>query len=241
VLKANLFPLAEVLGALLEIGRDGMTWPVEIEFAVDMTTTPMRFGFLQIRPTIWEEEQEAVSMVDADLQRAQCVSTQAMGNGRISGLQDIIYVKPDEFDSGHTREIATEIDRMNDDLTKAGRSCVLIGPGRWGSADRWLGIPVTWEQISAARVIVETTLKDFRVTPSQGTHFFQNLISLRVGYFTVDADAGQGRIDWDWLAAQPALAETRFVRHLRLDQPLDIRMDGRSQRGAVLKPQPAWP
>jgi hypothetical protein len=222
----------------LDIGRDGMTWPVEIEFAVDMSSEPMRFAFLQIRPNIWDEEQEAVSMTQADLKRAICLSPRAMGNGRIRGVQDVIYVKPDAFDSAHTRQIATDISRMNDELARADRTCVLIGPGRWGSADRWLGIPVTWEQISTARVIVETTLENFRITPSQGTHFFQNLISLRVGYFTVDTlGDGEDTIDWDWLAAQEACDETAFVRHVRLYQPLDIRMDGRSQRGAILKPQ----
>ena len=175
-------------------------------------------------------------MDDADLRRAFCHSPRAMGNGRIGDVRDVIYVKPGDFDSAYTCEIAADIGRINDELARANRTCVLIGPGRWGSADRWLGIPVTWEQISMARVIVETTLKDFRITPSQGTHFFQNLISLRVGYFTVDPDLGGGSIDWGWLARQPAFGETAFVRHIRLPRPLDIRMDGRSQHGAILKP-----
>ena len=125
---------------------------------------------------------------------------------------------------------------MNDDLNRAGRGCILIGPGRWGSADRWLGIPVTWDQISSARVIVETTLPDFAVTLSQGTHFFQNLTSLGVGYFMVDPSVDEGFIDWDWLDSQPAIEETQFLRHLRLRDPLDVRLDGRTRLGVIFKP-----
>jgi hypothetical protein len=162
-----------------------------------------------------------------------CYSSQAMGNGRIGGITDIVFVRPDEFSSARTREIAAELGVMNEKLRRAGRGCLLIGPGRWGSADPWLGIPVTWEQISSAHAIVETCLHDFVVTPSQGTHFLQNLTSFRVGYFTVNPEVGAGFVRWPWLMDQPAVEETRYLRHIRLSEPLDVRLDGRSRRGLI--------
>lgn len=236
VLKSNVFPLADVLRLLLDLSQEGTAGPVEIEFAVDMTTKPMSFGFLQIRPIILNEEYESVRLDDIDPARTICFSEKALGNGRIRGIHDILFVDPATFDSGLTREIAGEVAQLNHALVNERRPSLMIGPGRWGTQDRWLGIPVSWEQISSARVIVETSLADFRVTLSQGTHFFQNLTSLGVGYFTVDPNIRQGCVDWAWLAAQPALAATEHVRHIRLAEPLEIRIDGRNQRGAVLKP-----
>ena len=138
-------------------------------------------------------------------------------------------------------EIAAEVARLNADLMAEGVPYVLIGLGRWGSADPWLGIPVTWEQISGARVIVESGLKDINVTPSQGSHFFQNLTSFRVGYFTVNPEDGEGDLDWDWLAAQPAAYEGAYVRHLRFAEPLVVAINGKRQRGVILKPEPVRP
>ncbi|MCH7814099.1 MAG: histidine kinase, partial [Planctomycetes bacterium] len=195
VLKANLIPLAEILRLLLKIGHEGMAYPIEIEFAVDMSVQPVEFGFLQIRPIVAHEECEDVRLEELEPERTICFSRQALGNGRMCDLRDIVYVVPDRFDREHTREIAVELGRINADLVREGRRYVLLGPGRWGSADRWLGIPVTWDQISAAQVIVEATLEDFVVAPSQGTHFFQNLTSLGVGYLTVDHSGDQGLID----------------------------------------------
>jgi hypothetical protein len=165
-----------------------------------------------------------------------CYSPQTLGNGRINDVRDFIYVKPADFDSGKTLEIATEVGRLNETMRKSETPYVLVGPGRWGTADRWLGIPVAWEQICAARVIVETSLRNFVVTPSQGTHFFHNLTALRVGYLTINPNAGGGIIDWDWLASQPAVTETQFLRHLRFARPILIQLDGRSRRGAIYKP-----
>ena len=236
VLKANIFPLAEILQTVLDIGRDGMGCPVEIEYAVDMSSDPMVFGLLQIRPSVYDEECPQIEFDDFDRSQTLCMSDQVLGNGRICGMYDIVYVKPDDFDSAHTVEIANDIGLINETIRKAGRRCVLIGPGRWGSADRWLGIPVTWDQISCAQVIVEAALEDFVVTPSQGTHFFQNLTSLRVGYFTVNPIAGQGYIDWDWLAAHPAVSESRFLRHVHFDEPMDALLDGKTRQGLILKP-----
>ncbi len=236
VLKHNVFPLAEILRLLLQLGEEGTASPVEIEFAVDLAARPMEFGFLQIRPIILHEEYEDVRLDSIDPADTICYTDQALGNGRMNGVADIVYVKPETFDSSFTREIAGEIGRINDALRKTERTAVMIAPGRWGTADRWLGIPVTWDQISAARLIVETSLRDFMITPSQGTHFFQNLTSLGIGYFTIDPNVKQGWIDWAWLNAQPAETETAHVRHVRLPVPLEIRLDGRTQRGAILKP-----
>lgn len=236
VLKAGLFPLADALRLLLDLAGNSMGCPVEIEFAVDMTTKPMEFGFLQVRPIISDEESDAVRVGSVTPDEAICFSTQSLGHGRMGDLSDIVYVKPEQFDSAHTTQIAAEVARINESLRQAERACVLIGPGRWGTADRWLGIPVTWEQISSARVIVETTLQNFVVTPSQGTHFFQNLTSLRVGYLTVDPATDGGFIDWSWLDRQPSVTETEHLRHVRLARPLAVRLDGRTRRGAIFKP-----
>ncbi|MBU0718374.1 MAG: histidine kinase [Planctomycetes bacterium] len=236
VLKSGMFPLADVLRFLLDIGVTGMACPIEIEFAVDMSTKPIEFGILQIRPIITHEEFEDVSLEKVDLDEAICYSARALGNGQIRDVRDIVYVRPDTFDAAQTREMAASVARINDELARAGRHCVLVGPGRWGSSDRWLGIPVTWDQISSARVIVETTLRDFIVTPSQGAHFFQNMTSLGIGYFTVDPSVDESFINWDWLAKQRAVEETEFIRHVRFSEPLEVRLDGRSRRGVVLKP-----
>ncbi len=236
VLKSGVFPLGPMLQLLLEIGRQGMANPIEIEFAVNMETKPMEFGFLQIRPVISDEEVEHVHLDQVSHDDLVCYSERTLGNGRMRDLRDILYVKPDAFDAGSTMQIASEIGRLNDALRKADRTCILIGPGRWGTADRWLGIPVNWEQISSARVIVETSIRDFAVTPSQGTHFFHNLTSLRVGYLTVSSAGNGGFVDWDWLSTQGAVRETKFVRHVRLPDPAVVRLDGRSRRGAIFKP-----
>jgi CheY-like chemotaxis protein len=239
VLKSDLFPLAETLRLLLDIGRKGMACPIEIEFAVDMSAQPMEFGVLQIRPIISREEYADVELRQTDRDHAVCYSPWALGNGQMGGIHDIVYVKPAEFEAGRTREIADELAKINNNLLLAERQCVLIGPGRWGSADRWLGIPVTWEQISSAQVIVEASLEDFVVTPSQGTHFFQNLTSLGIGYFTVHPSLSEGFINWDWLAAQELVEETRFVHHVRVSEPLDVVLNGYKQEGVIFKPG-AW-
>jgi hypothetical protein len=164
-----------------------------------------------------------------------CYSPHALGNGRIEGLRDVVYVRPDRFDPAHTPRMACEIAEINERLLAANRPYLLIGPGRWGSSHQWLGIPVTWSQISAARVIVETTLHDFIVEPSQGSHFFQNLTAFGIAYLAVNQFSEDGFIDWNWLAAQQAETETGFLRHVHLAEPLEARLDGRASQGAVLK------
>lgn len=236
ILKSDVFPLAEILRTLLTIGRQSMACPVEIEFAANLESKPMLFGVLQIRPTVADEAFQRVSLEEPDPAKLLCHSPQAMGNGYIRGIRDVVFVKPDSFDSAHTRAIASEIKVMNETLRHAGRPCLLIGFGRWGSADHWLGIPVTWEQISMARAIIETSLPDFVITPSQGSHFFQNLTSSRVGYLTVNPTAGGGFVDWDWLTRLPPVHETRFLRHVALESPIEVHLDGRTRQGVVFKP-----
>ena len=236
ILKHQELRLADIVDTLLEVGEQAMACPIEIEFAVELEPKPARFAILQIRPIISDAEYEAVAVEQAEIDRAFCYSDQALGNGRMDSICDIIYVKPESFDSSHTREIAAEIGACNEALRQSSRQSVIIGPGRWGSSDRWLGIPVTWDQISTARVIVETTAPDFVIKPSQGTHFFQNLTSMRVGYFTVNPLAGKGHIDWDWLSCQPGVHETRYIRHVQLNKPLLIKLDGRCRNGVMLKP-----
>ena len=158
-----------------------------------------------------------------------------MGNGRIEGIQDLVVVDFQRFERSRSREAAAEIGRLNNRLMSAGTPYVLIGVGRWGSRDPWLGIPVTWDQVAGAKVIVEAGLRDLKVTPSQGSHFFQNLTSFNVGYFTVNPEDGQGLLDWDWLDTQPAESAQAHVRHLRLAKPLLVKMNGRKGEGVILK------
>lgn len=238
ILKHEVFPLADLLSDLLDIGASGMNRAAEIEFAVRLSGDPAKrheLGFLQMRPLVLSQEFEEIEVEDADPADLVCGSARVMGNGRIEGIADLIVVDIARFDRAQSREAAEQVARFNAQLVAEDRPYLLIGVGRWGSADPWLGIPVTWEQIAGARVIVETGFRDLRVTPSQGSHFFQNLTSFQVGYFTIDPESG-GFIDWDWIAAQPAESEVDPVRHLRIDPPLTIKMDGRSGRGIVYKP-----
>jgi hypothetical protein len=239
VLKADIFPLAEILQLLLELGRRTMSAEVEIEFAVvlgDGRLTSHQFGFLQIRPLAAGYDAPDIPDDLMHLPGTLVATEVALGNGSIEGIADILYVPVSRFDRSKTREIAEEINQLNKEFIKSGTPYMLIGPGRWGSSDRWLGIPVRWDMISAAQLIVETDLTDFKVTPSQGSHFFQNLTSFQIGYMTVNSETGSGRLDYDWIDSQPAVSEGEFVRHVRLQEGVRIMIDGRSRRGVVLKP-----
>ncbi len=234
ILKRHTFPLARVVDALLAMGTWGMGAAVEIEFAVDLASRTV--AFLQLRPlTLWRErvQLDIADVGDADV---VCRSDSVLGNGRIDDIHDVVVVDSRRFDRSASQSTAEQIGRFNAEL--AGRKYLLIGVGRWGSSDPWLGIPVRWDQISGARVIVEAGFEDFKVTPSQGTHFFQNLTSFNIGYFTVNPDAGQGFVDWEWLAGQPAVKETPFVRHIRSDKPFVVKMNGQAGEGVVLRPCP---
>jgi hypothetical protein len=239
LLKQKSFPLPAALERLMELGRWGMNTEVEIEFAVDLPQTkgaPADFGFLQMRPLALSRELEELETEDVDPARVLVRSTSVLGNGRLADLYDVVTVDYERFDRARSSQVAADVARLNAELTAAGIPYILFGLGRWGSADPWLGIPVTWEQISGARVIVESGLKDIKVTPSQGSHFFQNLTSFRVGYFTVNPEEGEGVLDWEWLEAQPAAKEVGYVRHLHFDRPLLVTINGKQQRGVILKP-----
>ena len=159
-----------------------------------------------------------------------------MGNGLVDDIRDVVVVDFHRFDRSRSRGAASAVARFNAELLQTKRPYHLIGVGRWGSTDPWLGIPVTWDQISGARVIVESGFRDVRVTPSQGSHFFQNLTSFGVGYFTVNEDLGEGFIDWDWIEGQPQVGEAELVRHVRFDRPLVVKMNGRKNLGLIYKP-----
>jgi CheY-like chemotaxis protein len=232
ILKHDSFPLPTLLDRLLALGRWGMGTPVEIEFAVDLASREL--AFLQIRPLALSHEMIELVIGDVDPATLVCRSDSVLGNGRIDDIRDIVVVDRQRFARASSRQTATELSQLNAEL--AGKPYLLIGMGRWGSADPWLGIPVTWEQISGARVIVEAGFADFKVTPSQGTHFFQHLTSFDVGYFTVNPDAGDGFVDWSWLGSEPAVRETASVRHLRYPRPVIVKMNGKNGEGIILKP-----
>lgn len=242
ILKHGEFPLAEIVGRLLELGRWGLGSDVEIEFAVDLQPgpgLPRQFAFLQLRPLALSHESDELKLDDVAPERVLVRSQSVLGNGRVGDLRDVLVVDCQRFERGKSRSTARELQELNARLVAEGRPYLLVGVGRWGSSDPWLGIPVAWEQIAGARVIVEAGFADFRVTPSQGTHFFQNLTSFNVGYFTVNPDAGEGSVDWEWLRARPAARETATVRHLRFEQPLVVKMNGKTHEGLVLKPEEA--
>ena len=239
ILQHDVFPLADTLDQILRIGQQEMGRPVEIEFAVNMDPsdhTRATFYLLQIRPIVDNKE-----IMDEDLSLVKneetiLFSTSVLGHGIVGDVQDIIYVKTGAFNSSNNQLIAYEIEKMNRSFTDQEKGYVLVGPGRWGSSDSWLGIPVKWPHISNARVIVECGLENYRVDPSQGTHFFQNLTSFGVGYFTVNPFKGDGWFDEAFLNAQPAVEETEYLRHVHFDAPITIKMDGKKSLGVVLKP-----
>jgi hypothetical protein len=178
-----------------------------------------------------------VELAETKKELALCYSDQVLGNGVSQTIQDILFVKPAIFDAAKSPEIAMEVDRLNSQLRNDNIPYMLIGPGRWGSTDPWLGIPVKWSQISGVKVVVEVSLPNMNVDPSQGSHFFQNMTSLRIGYFTIPLNSANGFIDWSWLEAQPTISETPFLRHIRLAQPLKVMIDGRKSHGIILKPE----
>jgi len=239
ILKHRLFPLAGILEQLMKVGEDALNRPVEIEFAVRMGKTsedPAEFGFLQMRPLVLTREGEELKMDEVDRSKLICTSSQVLGHGRIQDIRDIVVVDFHRFERARSQEVAERVTYLNGKLNAESTPYLLIGVGRWGSNDPWLGIPVQWDQVSGARTIVEAGFRDFRVTPSQGSHFFQNLTAFQVGYFTVNPDVGEGFVDWEWLGAQKAEDELGCVWHLHFETPLDIVMNGKTGRGMIFKP-----
>jgi len=240
MLKYGIFPLAPILELLVRAGEDALGNPVEIEFAVSLPRAeadPAEFGFLQIRPLTLARDNQDLTIGEIDSSQLVCESSKVLGNGRIENLYDIVVVDSQRFERSRSQEVARAVAHFNGVLNAENRPYLLIGVGRWGSNDPWLGIPVEWDEISGARAIVEAGFRDFRVTPSQGSHFFQNLTAFQVGYFTVNPDAGEGSIDWQWLAGQPAVEEQGCVRRLEFTAPLRIVMNSKTSRGVIFKPE----
>ena len=240
VLQHEVFPLADTLDQILHVGQDEMGRPIEIEFAVNID--PQNPGFatfylLQVRPIVDNKEVMEEDLTLVEQEDTILTSTSVLGHGIVTDVQDIIYVKSGAFCSSNNQSIAYDIEKMNRQFTGEEKNYVLVGPGRWGSSDSWLGIPVKWPHISNARVIVECGLENYRVDPSQGTHFFQNLTSFGVGYFTINPFKGDGWFDEGYLNSLPAVEETEYLRHVRFDKPVVIKMDGKKSLGVVLKPE----
>lgn len=242
ILKHNAFPLAQAVDFMLTTGQNEMCRPVEIEFAgmIDNTSSDSehkgRIYWLQIRPIVNKSEQVDKALMNLPDEALLLRSEKALGNGTFNDIRRILYVRPENFDTWRTPDIAREIDKINRGYIQEGIGYVLIGPGRWGSSDPSLGIPVKWPNISQARLIVEASLPGFRVEPSQGTHFFQNLTSMGATYFTVDTSGGQGYYNVAALDALPAIYESEYVRVVEFAEPVTIGIDGKKGRGVVVLP-----
>lgn len=236
ILKYNKLPLSSVLKEILEISQKEMNKPVEIEFAVNISHNPNErsvLNLLQIRPIVENQEEinEDISTIPAH--ELLISSDMSLGNGVIEDVCDIIFVNHDHFDSAKNEIVATMIESINERMIYHKKNYILIGPGRWGSSDPWLGIPVKWAQISAARLIIETALENYMVDPSQGTHFFQNLTSFKVGYFTINEPHNQGFIDWDSISKLPILFKNEYITHVESKKPFTILLDAKQGIGRI--------
>ena len=239
ILKHDVFPLADILKEVLHIAQSEMGRPIEIEFAVNLDYSPAKqhvFYLLQIRPIVDSKEMINEDIGSIPEVNAIITCNSALGHGITNDLFDLVYVKPEAFMASKNQSIMYEIDKVNRLLVSENRHYILVGPGRWGSADPWLGIPVKWSHISNARLIVESGLSDYRIDPSQGTHFFQNLTSFGAAYFTINPFLNDGSYDTEFLNAQPAVYESEYVRHVRFDKPMIMKVDGRKNKGVVMKP-----
>ncbi len=239
LLKYNLLPTARIIQDLLALGERIMNVPIEIEFAgnLDKGPKPPEFAVLQIRPIVAGSEAEDIAVDERSAGEALLFSRKAMGNGIYGDLCDIIYVKPDSFDPSRTQEMASVIGKLNDHFAESKSGYILAVAGRLGSTDPWLGIPITWSQISHARVIIEMGLQNLQVEPSQGSHFFQNITSLRNAYITINPIKGEGTFNVSYLDSMPALFDSEYIRHVRADSPFDVRIDGRSGKGIISLPE----
>jgi CheY-like chemotaxis protein len=240
ILRNKIFPLPQVLELLLDLGSWGMGAPVEIEFAVSLYAPPRKpkqFGLLQMRPLVTSREVENLHIDISEPDRLVCYSQRVLGHGISEDIRDVILVDVHAYDRSKSLEVAHEVSQFNHRLVGDGKPYLLVGVGRWGSSDPWLGIPVKWDQISGARAIVEAGFKDFTVTPSQGSHFFQNIISFMVSYFTVTDNRKEGFLDWEWLLAQTPAESRPFTRHLRFERPLIVKVNAQQNKGVILKPE----
>ena len=239
ILKHDVFPLADILKEVLHIAQNEMGRPIEIEFAVNLDYSEKKqhtFYLLQIRPIVDSKEMVHEDIGAIESNNTIISSKSALGHGITNDLFDVVYVRTEAFNASKNQFIAYELEKLNKRMVAENRPYVLIGPGRWGSSDHWLGIPVKWPQISNARVIVESGLEQYRIDPSQGTHFFQNLTSLGVSYFTINPFQKDGTYDIDFLDHSAAEYESQYIRHVHFDQPLVVKVDGRKNMGVIMKP-----
>jgi CheY-like chemotaxis protein len=234
ILRHRLIPLADALEYLCDMGAWGIGTPIEIELAVNLAQK--KLGLLQMRPLVLSREMDELNIDDIPAAQLLCQSSQVLGHGVIRDLRDVVVVEVETFDRSRSHDAAREVAKINEQLVREGRHYLLIGPGRWGSLDPLLGIPVKWDQISGARTIVEASFRDLAIDPSQGSHFFQNLTAFQVGYFAVNPRVRNSFVDWEWLSAQTPATDTRLVRHIRLDRGVTVKMNGRQRRGVILKP-----
>jgi len=240
VLRNKLFPLSNILELLLEMGNWGMGTAVEMEFAVKIPTVSGKkkeFGLLQIRPLVVSHDFEDLKIEQVKKEKLICQSSRVLGNGIINDIYDAIVVDYHLFERAKSREVAAEVASFNAQLIKEKKPYILVGVGRWGSLDPWLGIPVNWDQIAGAKAIVETSFKDLAVEPSQGSHFFQNITSFMIGYFTVSSLRADDFVDWDWLIKQKPVECKPFTKHIRFKHPVIIKMNGHENKGIIIKPE----
>jgi CheY-like chemotaxis protein len=235
LLKYNSFPIAKILVRLLEIVESSMGLPVEIEFSVDLNGSNKGFYILQLKPLIRSTEYFSIDEGKINKDDLMLYTKRGMGNGKIDYITDIIYADPAKFTSTETMQMSNELEKLNEKMKANNKNYVLIGPGRWGTRDRWLGIPVQWPQISNAKIIVETDLADFKVDASLGSHFFHNITSMNIGYLTVHQSNGGDFIDWQWLKKFKPAETTQHFIHLQLEHPVTILMDGRKSISLIKK------
>lgn len=232
ILKYNYVPLAQTIQVVLDVVKEALGVACEIEFAVDLnrdSNYKSSFFLLQIKPMLGNTQDYKVDLDAIDMSKVILISKNGMGNGYLNNISDVVFIKREAFDKSMTCEMALELNTINSKLIEQNRQCILIGPGRWGSRDRWIGIPVTWPQISQAKIIVETSFDDFPLDASYGSHFFHNVISMNVGYCSVQDGDLKSKIAWDVLNSLPVETETKFFKHAQLSKPLIVRMDGRQR------------
>jgi hypothetical protein len=234
VLKHGRFPLSKILGHVLNTCQNYIGSPVELEFAmsIDQDSGTQRFAILQVRPMMEESVDIDIDLAEIDRSKAMCICSQSLGNGVIEGIKDVVYVHPERLDRMRTRDLPDKIEAIDAALRAEERPYVLIGPGRWGSSDPSLGIPVQWDQIMGSRTIIEVPMTDIHVEPSQGTHFFQNIITFNIGYLTIGAN---DFVDWEWLDSIEASTESGALRHISLDEPMKVILDSRDSEAIITK------
>ena len=234
VLKHNKFPLAQILDHVLKTCEQFLATPVEMEFAinVDRGGGNRKFAILQVRQLMDESVDIDIDLDEVDSEKAVCISSKSLGNGVIDGIRDVVYVNPEHMDRMRTADLVPQIEEIDADLRKRGRPYLLIGPGRWGTSDPSLGIPVQWNQIMGAKAIVEAQMTDIHVDPSQGTHFFQNIVTFNIGYLTiVEGDF----VDWGWLDSRNCKFDEQGLKHISLEEPLKVVLDSRDSEAIVVR------